>query len=183
MKKPAIFLDRDGTINIEKNYLHKIEDWEWIPGAIDAIRMINEMGFLVVVVTNQAGIARGYYEEEEVHALHEHVDRLLEVQNAKIDAYYICPHHPDYSDDQDCTCRKPESGMLLLAKKELNIDLSKSWLIGDKLSDVEAAKNIGVRAILVKTGYGRTEEKKLGLKVMSSSNILSAIKRIKTIVS
>ena len=111
--KHAIFLDRDGTINVEKNYLHRIEDWEWIPGATKAIRNFNEAGYLVVVVTNQAGVARSLYGEEEVRRLHEFIDSELAKEDALINAYYICPHHPDFGEKTNCDCRKPRPGMLL----------------------------------------------------------------------
>lgn len=154
---PAVFIDRDGTLNVEKNYLYRIADWEWIPGAVAAIRRLNGAGYKVVVVTNQAGIARGLYGEAEMAALHAHVDRELAKAGARIDAYYHCPHHPDFSEGT-CVCRKPEPGMLLSASRELGIDLDRSWLVGDKCSDLEAARAVGVRPILVRTGYGAKEE-------------------------
>ncbi len=155
-QRPAVFLDRDGTINVEKNYLHKITDWAWIPGAIDAIRIINETGYLVIVITNQSGIARGYYGEEDVNQLHNQVDELLAKENAHIDAYYFCPHHPDISGA--CNCRKPSPGMIMAAQAEYNIDLSKSLIIGDKSSDVEAGRNAGIAQYLVGTGYGKMQQ-------------------------
>lgn len=153
---PAVFLDRDGTLNVEKNYLHRIEDWEWIPGAVEAIRRLNAAGYTVVVVTNQAGIARGLYGEAEVAALHDFVYRDLARRGARVDAFYHCPHHPDHG--SACDCRKPAPGMILQAAAELGLDLGRSWLVGDKVSDVEAARAAGVRPILVRTGYGASEE-------------------------
>lgn len=157
MDRPAIFLDRDGTINVEKNYLYRIEDWEWIQGAPEAIRALNDAGFLVVVVSNQAGIARGYYDALQVDTLHAHVDRLLEQYGAHIDAYYYCPHHPEHGALHICDCRKPAAGMLLRAQCELTISLENSWMIGDKMSDVAAAQAVGVKPILVATGHGTQE--------------------------
>jgi len=176
--RPAVFLDRDGTINIEKEYLNKIEDWEWIPGAIEAIQLINQMGLLAIVVTNQAGIARGYYSEDAVHKLHIQVDRLLEEKGAHIDAYYYCPHHPNFGEQKICECRKPNPGMLLAAKEDFNIDFSKSFLIGDKLIDVQAAEKVGVTPILVTTGYGKQDRVLLTSKCAVEKTILEAAKRI-----
>lgn len=151
---PAVFLDRDGTVNVEKNYLYRFEDWEWIPGAIDAIRLIGEAGWLVIVVTNQAGIARGLYGETDVLELHARVDATLRAHNARVHGYYYCPHHPDHGDRVDCQCRKPRPGMLLKAAAEHGIDLKRSWMIGDRESDIAAAQACGVTPILVGTGYG-----------------------------
>jgi D-glycero-D-manno-heptose 1,7-bisphosphate phosphatase len=180
MATPAVFLDRDGTINVEKNYLYRIEDWEWIPGAIDAIKLINQMGFLAVVVTNQSGVARGYYSEDDIKALHSRVDKLLATHGAKIDAYYYCPHHPDYGGRVNCICRKPSSGMLLQAQKDLDIDLQHAFLIGDRSSDIEAAIKVGVKPVIVKTGYGFIESKFSEASVEIKEDIFSAIKYIKS---
>ncbi len=154
MPRNAVFLDRDGTINVEKSYLHRLEDWEWIPGAIDAIRRLNRAGYLVIVVTNQAGIARGMYGEEEVRKLHGQIDAMLASQGAHIDAYYYCPHHPDFGDQIACNCRKPAPGMILQARDDWVIDLSRSYIVGDKIADMEAGLAVGVMPILVATGYG-----------------------------
>lgn len=154
IRRPAVFLDRDGTLNVEKHYLHRYDDWEWIPGAVDAVRALNRSGFVVVVVTNQAGIARGYYDEASVQQLHARVDRDLAAVGAAIDAYYLCPHHPDYGARLDCACRKPAPGMVMRAAEEHGIDLASSWMIGDRESDMEAARRCGVRPLLVATGYG-----------------------------
>mgnify|MGYP000870064912 CR=1 FL=1 len=154
--KQAVFLDRDGTINVEKDYLYRPEDFEFIPGAAVAIRRLNQAGFLVVVVTNQSGVARGYYTEQEVHHLHRHIDQLLSQADARIDAWYHCPHHPSGLPpyNQHCSCRKPQVGMLEQAAADLEIDLSRSWMVGDKLVDVEAGIAVGCRPVLVLTGYG-----------------------------
>jgi D-glycero-D-manno-heptose 1,7-bisphosphate phosphatase len=152
-KRPAIFLDRDGTINIEKNYLHLAKDWEWIPGAIDALIRLKAAGYLLIVISNQAGIARGYYHESTLHELHRWVNEQLAPVHAAIDAFYFCPHHPDFQ-KEDCDCRKPLPGLILRAAQEWNIDLPRSWMIGDKLSDVQAGFAAGCQNILVQTGYG-----------------------------
>lgn len=176
--KPAVFLDRDGTLNVEKNYLHRIEDWEWIPGAVEAIKLINQMGFLAVVVTNQAGIARGYYQADDVRLLHQQVDELLALQSARIDAYYFCPHHPQFGEKQLCDCRKPEPGMLLAASRDLGIDLTKSFVIGDKVTDIETAKNLGIPYFLVLTGYGK-KYKMVCAQDCITTDVLTAVKIIK----
>ena len=172
----AIFLDRDGTINIEKNYLFKIEDWEWIPGAIDALRLLNSRGYLLVVVSNQAGIARGKYSSEDVNKLHQFVQNELSSVQVKIDAFYYCPHHPQFTGS--CCCRKPEPGMLRQAVCDLNVDLESSWLIGDKLSDVDTADVLGINSILVETGHGRNEVQFCKKNQIVSADILAASKVI-----
>ena len=154
MSRRAVFLDRDGTINVEKNYLHRMEDWEWIPGAVDAIRELNHAGYLVIVVTNQAGIARGMYSEEDVRTLHRTIDSELAGRDAHIDAYYYCPHHPDHGGRISCDCRKPAPGMILRAARDWDIDLSRSYMVGDKPADMEAGLAAGVTPIVVATGYG-----------------------------
>lgn len=154
--KRAVFLDRDGTINIEKDYLYRPDDFEFVPGAAEAINLLKQHGYLVVVVTNQSGVARGYYTEADVHNLHSHIDRLLEAAGTAVDAWYYCPHHSAGKGDYavDCQCRKPLPGMLLEAACDLDIDLAASWMVGDKLVDVEAGIAAGCKPLLVKTGYG-----------------------------
>lgn len=158
MLAPAVFLDRDGTINVEKEYLHRIEDWEWLDGVPEAILRFNQAGLKVVVVSNQAGIARGMYRSTDVDILHAYVSAELQKIGATIDAFYYCPHHSEYGKERDCSCRKPAPGMLLRAADELNIDLLHSWMIGDKLIDVQAGKAATVTSILVRTGYGAAME-------------------------
>ena len=148
----AVFLDRDGTLNVEVNYLHRIEDFTLIPGVAPAIMALNRAGFLVIVVTNQAGIARGYYDEQAMHMLHEHLKQALAVEGGHLDGIYFCPHHPDFSGA--CACRKPEPGMLLQAAAEHTIDLARSWLVGDTSGDIGAGHAAGCRTILVRSGYG-----------------------------
>lgn len=149
----AIFLDRDGTINVEKNYLIDPAGFELIPGVGDALRRCQEAGYLLIVVTNQSGVARGYFTTKEVEELHVHLQAELSVYGVQIDAFYLCPHHPDYSDGL-CGCRKGAPGMLLQAAADYDIDLAASWMIGDKRTDVEAGNRAGCRSILVRTGYG-----------------------------
>lgn len=170
--RKAVFLDRDGTINVDKGYVHRIEDWEWIPGATDAIAALKKAGFLVIVITNQAGIARGYYTDKEVTTLHEWVNRELEKYGTRIDGFYFCPHHPEFSGE--CECRKPLPGLLLQAKRDFDIDFERSWLIGDKAGDIQAGRAAGVKSILVMTGYGREHHTQLPAKIAYAADILEA---------
>jgi D-glycero-D-manno-heptose 1,7-bisphosphate phosphatase len=158
MPREAVFLDRDGTLIEEVNYLSAPEQVRLIPGAADAVRRLNDAGMLVVVVTNQAGVARGYFPESRVAEVHAHLSALLAECGAKIDAYFYCPHHPTEGIGAyrvACECRKPRPGLLLTAARELGIDLSRSWMIGDKLCDVSAGEAAGCRTLLVRTGHGR----------------------------
>ncbi len=179
--KRAVFLDRDGTINVEKEYLHRPEHFEFIPGAPLAIRMLNDAGFCVIVVTNQSGVARGYYDEAAVERLHDHMDRELARFGARVDAYYFCPHHPKHGSGEhtrECTCRKPLPGMLMQAAADLAVDLTESWIIGDKLADVEAGLRAGCRPLLVRTGYGAGEESSLPGNVAVHDDVLAAVRAI-----
>jgi len=142
-KKPALFLDRDGVINIEKNYLHKKEDFEFIDGIFDLCHLYQKRGYLIVVVTNQSGIARGYYSEIDFANLTYWMIDAFASKGIEIAQVYHCPHHPDISGE--CECRKPRPGMLLRAAKELNIDLENSLLVGDSERDIKAAHNAGVK--------------------------------------
>lgn len=157
-KNPAVFLDRDGTINEEVGYLSRLDELKLIPGTSEAIRLINEAGMKVVVITNQSGVARGYFTEEFVETVHGRINEILQQKGARIDRFYFCPHHPVYGNGpykKACSCRKPESGLFLRASKEMDIDLSRSYVIGDMLKDIDAGKRVGARGILVRTGYGR----------------------------
>ena len=160
----VVFLDRDGTMNEEVHYLYRPEDLRLIPGTAEAVRLLNGAGYRVIVVTNQAGVARGYYGEEEVRRLHAYLNGVLGREGAHVDAFYYCPHHPQYGIGpykKECRCRKPGTGMLEAAERDLpgGIDRAASFLIGDKLADVEAGKRFGVTGILVGTGYGETERR------------------------
>lgn len=180
-KRRAIFLDRDGTINVEKEYLHRSEEFEFIPGAPEAVGILKDAGYLVVVVTNQSGVARGYYAEADVERLHCHMDELLAAYGTSIDGYYFCPHHPEKGLDgylTDCNCRKPLPGMLLQAASELDIDLSASWMIGDKLADMEAGRGAGCATALVLTGYGAEQVPLLPEGVPVYADLLAAARAI-----
>ena len=156
MSKAAIFLDRDGVINEDTGYVSQIDDFHFLPGVIDALQLLKKKGYLLVVVTNQSGIARGYFSEDEFMNLTEWMDWSLADRNVDLDGIYFCPHHPDHG--APCDCRKPEPGMLLLAQQELGIDMSCSYMVGDKPSDLKAAVNAGVgHKIMVRTGKPVTE--------------------------
>lgn len=181
MMQQAVFLDRDGTINIEKDYLYKPEDWVWIPNAINAIKNFNLLGLLVIVVTNQSGIARGFYENDDVTSLHCYVDKQLASVGAKIDAYYYCPHHPDFGMIRNCACRKPKPGLLLKAQQDFDIDLKRSFMIGDKYSDVLAGQAVGAASILVATGHGSKEIYSLmDDSLVTAENLYEAYKIVET---
>ncbi len=141
-KNKALFLDRDGTINIEKNYVFRIEDFEFIPGIIEIIRSYKNEGFLIFIITNQAGIAKEFYTEKDYNILTNWMLKKFDEFGTKITKVYHCPHHPDYTGE--CNCRKPKPGMILKAIREFNIDPVNSVLIGDKKSDILAGKNAGI---------------------------------------
>lgn len=154
----AIFIDRDGTINEDIGYVSKPDDLVIYPWAAEAIRLINESDFKTIVITNQSGVARGMYTEEVLSAIHDRLIERLAGQGARLDAVYYCPHHPTIGGEpyrQVCDCRKPLPGMLRAAAREHDIELSASYVIGDKASDVNLATNAGARGVLVLTGYGR----------------------------
>lgn len=153
--RPALFLDRDGVINVDRNYIYRVEDFAWIEGAADVIRRFNDMGWWVFVVTNQSGIARGYYTEEQMQTLHDWMTAELETRGAKIDRIYHCPYHEEgtiarYT--KDSYDRKPKPGMLIRAMTDFPVIKERSFLIGDKQADLEAAKAAGVRGFLFSGG-------------------------------
>jgi D-glycero-D-manno-heptose 1,7-bisphosphate phosphatase len=161
VNRPAVFLDRDGTLLEEAGYLDRLERLVFFPYSVDAVRLLNDGGFAVVIVTNQAGIARGIFKESFVAEAHRHIADRLALGGACIDGFYYCPHHPDAVIEalrQDCDCRKPRPGMFTRAALELGLDLAKSFVVGDRWHDLEAGQRVGARGILVRTGYGRTEE-------------------------
>lgn len=156
----VVFLDRDGTINRETAYLYRPEDLEILPTVPEAIGLLRQEGFRIVVVTNQAGIARGYYTVEQMHALHRYLNERLKEAGGWVDRFYYCPHHPVHGIGEyrkTCRCRKPDTGMFEQAQREYAVDKSRSYMIGDKRIDVEAGHNYGVCGILVGTGYGAGE--------------------------
>lgn len=155
-KIPAIFLDRDGTINIDHGFVHQIDDFQFIDGVIEAMQELKKMGYALVVVTNQSGIARGKYTEEQFMQLTEWMDWSLADRDVELDGIYFCPHHPEGSVAeyaQVCDCRKPKPGMLLSGQEQLNIDMAASYMVGDKREDMLAAQAAGVgHKILVRSG-------------------------------
>jgi D-glycero-D-manno-heptose 1,7-bisphosphate phosphatase len=156
-----VFIDRDGTLIDEVGYLDRVERVALYPWSIDAVRVFNRVGLRVVMVTNQSGVARGFFTEAVVDEVHRHIASLLAEGGARIDAYYHCPHHPDgkvaaYAGP--CECRKPGRGLVDRAVAEFGIDPARSFVIGDRWVDIELARAVGARSVLVRTGYGRTEE-------------------------
>lgn len=172
MKNKAIFLDRDGTINIDKNYMYKVEDFEFVKGAVEGLKILYDMGYKLIVVTNQAGIARGYYTEEDLKKLNSYMEEKLLEKGIKIEKSYFCPHHFEHGIGKykiDCECRKPKPGMILEGIKEFCIDKEKSFMVGDKMSDAKAGINAGVTPIIVASGKEITDEiKKSGIKIYPS---------------
>ncbi len=162
MAKIAVFLDRDGVINQDTGYVSCIDDFHFIDGAIEALQLLKKKGYSLVVVTNQSGIARGYYSEEQFMQLTEWMDWSLADRDVDLDGIYYCPHHPTAGEApyrQECNCRKPAPGMLLDAARELDIDLAGSYMVGDKAADMQAARAAGVgHKILVRTGKAVTAE-------------------------
>ncbi|HEY4485641.1 MAG TPA: HAD-IIIA family hydrolase, partial [Nitrospiria bacterium] len=158
--RPAVFLDRDGTVTREAGYIRDPNHLELIPGSASAIRRLKEAGLKVIVITNQSGVARGYYPESQVRAVNDRMLSLLSAEKAGVDEVYYCPHHPTEGAGPftvDCGCRKPEPGMVYEAASDGTIDLSRSFVVGDKLTDMELAHRIGATGILVKTGYGEEQ--------------------------
>ena len=154
-RKMAIFLDRDGVINKEVNYLSNPEDFEFISGSIEALKILKQKGYLLIVVTNQAGIARGYFTERNLEEIHNKMRKILLKNNVRLDGIFYCPHHPDFTGK--CSCRKPNPGMLINAKTRYNIDLEKSYIVGDTLADIQTGIAIHCKTVLVLTGYGAKE--------------------------
>lgn len=154
--KPAIFLDRDGTINVDYNYVHTIDTFHFIDGVIDALVELKEMGYLLVITTNQSGIARNVFTQEQFDTLTEWMDWSLIDRGVELDGIYFCPHDPNVD---ECECRKPNPGMILTAAKELDIDIANSYMVGDRISDLLAGKKAGVKkTVFVKTGDAMTKE-------------------------
>lgn len=161
-KIPAIFLDRDGTMNVDHGYVHESDNFQFIDGVIDAMRELKKMGYALVVVTNQSGIARGIFTEDTFMHLTEWMDWSLADREVDLDGIYYCPHHPEGTVEeyrQECHCRKPQPGMLLSAQEELNIDMAASYMVGDKIDDMLAGQAAGVGIkVLVRSGKPVTEE-------------------------
>jgi D,D-heptose 1,7-bisphosphate phosphatase len=157
----AVFLDRDGTLIEEAGYLDRLERMVFFPFSVDAVRVLNRGGFKVVVITNQAGIARGIVRESFVAEAHRHIANRLAVGGATIDGFYYCPHYPDGVLEQyrqACDCRKPQPGLLRRAAADLDLDLARSFVVGDRWHDLAAGQAVGARGVLVRTGLGWKDE-------------------------
>ncbi|MCL4819403.1 MAG: HAD family hydrolase [Vicinamibacteria bacterium] len=158
--RPAILFDRDGTLSREIGYVNHASRFELLPFAVDAVRRVNRAGWAAAIVTNQAGVARGYFPESVVHEVHDGVRAAMAQGGARLDGIYACLHHPSAGEPpyrQDCDCRKPRPGLARQAERELGLDLSRSWVLGDRHGDLALAWAVGARGCLVKTGYGLGE--------------------------
>ena len=161
---PTVFLDRDGTLIEEVGYLSHLDRIALYPWSIETVKLLNRAGFKVVVVTNQAGVARGLFDEDFIDEAHRFLDQKFSDGGATIDKFYYCPHHPEASVEayrSECDCRKPKAGMLWKAAQELQLELSHSFVIGDRLSDLRLGQAVGARSLLVRTGYGETTAREL----------------------
>lgn len=171
-KQKTAFIDRDGTLIEEVNFLSRVEDLRFFDFTDEAVRLLKTNDFLVVVITNQSGIGRGFFGEDAMHEIHREIQSKL---SKEIDAFYFCPHLPD----GDCLCRKPKIGMLEAAQKDFEIDLENSWMIGDKAIDVETGFNAKIKTALVLTGYGRKDLEKLKRQPdIVAGNLLEAVEKI-----
>lgn len=160
MKRPAVFIDRDGTISEEVGYVNHPSRFRVFPYSAEAIRILNENGWLAIVITNQAGVARGYFSEDVIIRIHDQLKLDLQNGSAQLDAIYYCAHHPSVGEPPyrvDCDCRKPKTGLIELAARDFEIDMTASWMAGDRYSDVELARNAGLRSAFLLSGYGRGE--------------------------
>jgi D-glycero-D-manno-heptose 1,7-bisphosphate phosphatase len=156
----AVFIDRDGTISEEVGYVNHPSRFRIFPYSGAAIKLLNDNDWLAILVTNQAGVARGYFSEEMIATIHDQLQRALNSEGAQLDAIYYCAHHPSVGEPPyryDCDCRKPKPGLIHRAAEEFDVDLGKSWMVGDRYNDIELARNAGVRSALVLSGYGRGE--------------------------
>lgn len=152
----VVFVDRDGTVIEEKDFIKTPDEMEFLPGSIEAIKILRELGYKIIVISNQSGIGRGILTEEMVTKVNESFLERLKKENAEIDALYFCPHRPE----DNCDCRKPRTGLIQKAVEEHKLDLKDAVVIGDKLSDVELGRNLGAKTVLVLTGYGKKEAEK-----------------------
>ena len=164
MKNKFVLLDRDGVINVEKSYLHKIEDFEYEKNVVEGLLKLRDLGYKFAIITNQAGIARGYYTKEDYLKLQNFIEDDLMKKGIKIEKSYFCPHHPNVTGKYgiECNCRKPNTGNFELAIEEFDINVKNSFMIGDKITDLIPAKKLGIMPVLVKTGYGLKSLEELG---------------------
>ncbi|MCA1926862.1 MAG: HAD family hydrolase [Calditerrivibrio sp.] len=174
MSRPVVFIDRDGTINEEAGYMNHIDSFKIFDFVPQAIRLLNINNILAIVLTNQGGIARGYFSEELVLNIHKKMLEDLSQRGALIDRLYYCPHYPKGSHPLygiDCDCRKPKDGMFKKALKDFDIDIKKMFVVGDKFTDIELGENIGAYKILVRTGYGKGEELEIGKRSIKPDEV------------
>jgi D-glycero-D-manno-heptose 1,7-bisphosphate phosphatase len=158
--RPAVFIDRDGTLSEEVGYINHMGRFRLLPFAVDAVRLVNQSGYLAILVTNQAGVARGYFPEPLVEEVHRSVAQRMAEGGARLDGIFYCPHHPSAGTApyrQDCLCRKPKPGLLHQAQRQLDVDLARSWVVGDRYPDMQVAWAVGGRGAMVRTGYGEGE--------------------------
>jgi len=182
----AVFIDRDGTISEEVGYINHPSRFRVFPYSAAAIKLLNDSGWLAIVVTNQAGVARGYFAEDMIQTIHETLKQEMTATDARIDAIYYCAHHPSVGEPPyrlDCDCRKPKPGLIRRAADEFDIDLAVSWMVGDRYSDVELARNAGVNSAFVMSGYGRGEWEHQRQNWnyqpdLTANHLLEAVKRI-----
>jgi D-glycero-D-manno-heptose 1,7-bisphosphate phosphatase len=174
--RPTLFLDRDGVVIVEKDYLHDAGQVELFPGVIEGLRLARAAGFQLVGVSNQSGLGRGHFTAADLDAVMRRLDALLRAGDATLDAFFYCPHAPQ----DGCACRKPAPGLLVEAGRELAWDPARSWVIGDKVSDVDLALGAGLQACLVRTGYGSQQERRLGERtpVLVADDLLAAVTAI-----
>jgi histidinol-phosphate phosphatase family protein len=181
----AVFLDRDGTLNVEKDCLRSADELELLPGVAEAIHKLNHDGWRTVVITNQPVIAKGFCDETELQKIHNKMETLLGREHAFLDRIYFCPHHPEkgFPGERlelkiECDCRKPKIGMIQKSVADLNIDLQQSWFIGDTTTDLQTARNAGIKAILIRTGHGGRDAKHPALPDFTAENLLDAVNLI-----
>ena len=173
----AVFLDRDGTLIEEAGYPDRLERITLFPYTIDAVRLLNRAGLRVIVVSNQSGVARGFFDEAFVQETERHIAAVLRSGGAAVDGFYYCPHHPEGSVAayrQACDCRKPKPGLLERAARDHGLDLKQSIVVGDRAHDVETGRAVGARTVLVRTGYGRQQESGAG-QTMVADNLMGAV--------
>ena len=181
VSRPAVFLDRDGVINQEAGYVHKVDEFHFIDGVFAACRVLNEAGYRLIIITNQAGIARGYYTEDDFHRLTRWMLDQFRQHGVEVDGVYYCPHHPVHGVGEyllDCDCRKPAPGMILRAAREHSLDLAHSVFVGDKISDIEAAKAAGIGCcVLVRSGHppGRMGREKADAIFQDLTEVVKAL--------